>query len=110
MITLNQISKSFGSRVLFDGVTATFNAGNRYGLTGPNGAGKSTLLKIITGLESPTSGDVTLPQRVGILRQNIEDFHEFKVLDVVIMGNERLWKAMQERDALYEVEMTDDIG
>lgn len=110
MITLNQISKSFGSRVLFDGVTATFNAGNRYGLTGPNGAGKSTLLKIITGLESPTSGDVTLPQRVGILRQNIEDYHAFKVLDVVIMGNERLWKAMQERDALYDVEMTDDVG
>lgn len=110
MITLNKISKSFGSRVLFDDVTITFNAGNRYGLTGPNGCGKSTLMKIIMGLEEPTSGTVTLPDRVGLLRQNIEDFAEFKVLDVVIMGNQRLWKALEERNALYEVEMTDDVG
>lgn len=110
MITLNLISKSFGSRILFENVIASFNAGNRYGLTGPNGAGKSTLLKIIMGLEEPTSGTVTLPDRVGILRQNIEDYHDFNVLDVVIMGNKRLWKAMQERDSLYEVEMTDDVG
>ncbi len=110
MITLNKISKSFGSRILFDDVTITFNAGNRYGLTGPNGAGKSTLLKIIMGLEDPTSGTVTLPDRVGILRQNIEDFGEVLVLDVVIMGNARLWNAMKERDALYEVEMSDDVG
>jgi ATPase subunit of ABC transporter with duplicated ATPase domains len=110
MITLNQISKSFGSRVLFENVTVTFNAGNRYGLTGPNGAGKSTLLKIMMELEEPTSGTVTLPDRVGILRQNIEDFRENIVLDVVIMGNQRLWNALRERDALYEVEMSDDIG
>lgn len=110
MITLNRISKSFGSRILFDDVTITFNAGNRYGLTGPNGAGKSTLLKIVMGYEEPTTGSVTLPDRVGILRQNIEDFRDEKVLDVVIMGNERLWKALKERDALYEVEMTDDVG
>ena len=75
MITLNKISKSFGSKVLFDDVTITFNAGNRYGLTGPNGAGKTTLLKIIMGIEEPTSGSVTLPDKVGILRQNIEDYH-----------------------------------
>jgi ATPase subunit of ABC transporter with duplicated ATPase domains len=110
MITLNKISKSFGSRILFEDVTITFNAGNRYGLTGPNGAGKTTLLKIIMGLEEPTSGSVTLPDRVGILRQNIEDFREVPVLDVVIMGNHRLWKAMKERDSLYEVEMSDDVG
>lgn len=110
MITLNAISKSFGSRVLFENVTVTFNAGNRYGLTGPNGAGKTTLLKIIMGLEDPTSGSITLPDRVGILRQNIEDFRNEMVLDTVIMGNARLWKALKERDALYEVEMTDDVG
>lgn len=109
-ITLNKISKSFGSKVLFDDVTCTFSAGNRYGLTGPNGAGKSTLLKIMMGFEEPTSGTVTLPDRVGMLKQNIEDFADFRVLDVVIMGNKRLWDALQERDALYEVEMTDDIG
>lgn len=110
MITLNHISKSFGSRVLFEDVTMTFNPGNRYGLTGPNGSGKSTLLKIIMGLEEPTTGSITLPARVGILRQNIEDFRNFRVLDVVIMGNHRLWEAMQERDALYSVEITDDVG
>lgn len=110
MITLNQISKNFGSRVLFEDVTVTFNSGNRYGLTGPNGAGKTTLLKIIMGFEEATSGTVTLPARVGILRQNIEAFRNEIVLDVVIMGNQRLWNAMKERDALYDVEMTDDVG
>ncbi len=110
MITLNKISKSFGSRILFDDVTMTFNAGNRYGLTGPNGAGKSTLLKIMMGQEEPSSGTVTLPDRVGILRQNIEDFRDFTVVDVVIMGNQRLWDALKERDSLYEVEMSDDVG
>jgi ATPase subunit of ABC transporter with duplicated ATPase domains len=110
MITLNKISKNFGTKVLFDDVTMTFNSGNRYGLTGPNGAGKTTLLKIIMGLEEPTSGTVTLPDRVGILRQNIEDYQDVRVLDAVIMGNKRLWDAFVERDRLYEVEMTDDVG
>ena len=110
MITLSKVSKSFGSRILFDDVTITFNAGNRYGLTGPNGAGKTTLLKIIMGLEEPTSGTVTLPDRVGILRQNIEDYRDEVVIDVVIMGNKRLWNAFKERDRLYELEMTDEVG
>ncbi len=110
MITLTKISKSFGSRVLFDDVTITFNAGNRYALTGPNGSGKSTLLKIIMGLEEATSGTVTLPDRVGMLRQNIEDFRDVGMLDAVIMGNARLWNALKERDALYDVEMSDDVG
>jgi ATPase subunit of ABC transporter with duplicated ATPase domains len=110
MITLDKITKSFGSRTLFEGVTITFNEGNRYGLTGPNGAGKSTLLKIMMGVEEATSGNVTLPDRVGILQQNIEDYLQFTVRDVVIMGNKRLWDTMQERDALYEGEMTDEVG
>jgi ATPase subunit of ABC transporter with duplicated ATPase domains len=110
MITLSKISKSFGSRILFDDVTITFSAGNRIGLTGPNGSGKTTLLKIITGAEEPTSGTVTLPDRVGILRQNIEDYKNERVLDVIIMGNQRLWDALKERDSLYEVEMSDDVG
>ncbi|MCB1113939.1 MAG: ABC-F family ATP-binding cassette domain-containing protein [Chlamydiia bacterium] len=110
MITLDKISKSYGSRVLFDDVSISFNAGNRYALTGPNGAGKSTLLKIIMEIEEPTSGTVSLPEKVGILRQNIEDYKEMKVLDCVIMGNKRLWKAMQERDKLYEEEITDEVG
>ena len=79
MITLSKISKSFGSRILFDDVTITFNAGNRYGLTGPNGSGKTTLLKIIMGFEEPTSGTITMPDRVGILRQNIEAYKNERV-------------------------------
>ena len=84
MITLNKISKSYGSRVLFENVTITFNSGNRYGLTGPNGAGKTTLLKMMMGMEDATQGSISLPDKVGILRQNIEDFRHMQLLDAVI--------------------------
>lgn len=110
MIVLDKISKTFGPRVLFENVTIAFNEGNRYGLTGPNGSGKTTLMKIIMGEEDATSGSISLPDKVGILKQNIEAFKNFAALDVVIMGNARLWSAMTERDSLYEVEMTDDVG
>lgn len=110
MITLDKISKRVGSRTLFEDVSFTFNEGCRYGLTGPNGSGKSTLLKIVMGVEPQTSGIVTLPKKVGFLKQRIEDFRDFSVIDTVIMGNTRLWDAMAERDKLYEVEMTDAVG
>lgn len=110
MIVLDKISKKIGTRILFDEVCVAFNPGNRYGLTGPNGAGKSTLLKIMMGTEDATSGLVSLPKKVGFLRQNIEEFKDNRVLDAVIIGNERLWKAMVERDMLYEGEMTDQVG
>jgi ATPase subunit of ABC transporter with duplicated ATPase domains len=110
MITLNDITKRVGGRTLFENVTVSFNEGCRYGLTGPNGSGKSTLLKIIMGIEPATSGTISLPKKVGFLRQKIEEFHNCSVLDTVIMGNQRLWNALQERDRLYEVEMTDAVG
>ncbi|NDD57974.1 MAG: ABC transporter ATP-binding protein [Chlamydiae bacterium] len=110
MITLNSVSKRVGARVLFDNIAVTFGNGNRYGLTGPNGAGKSTLLKIIMGIEESTSGSVTLPKKVGYLKQNIEDFKDIRLIDVVMMGNPRLWSTLVERDALYEQEMTDEVG
>src|SRR5262245_54208739 len=109
-ITLNEISHSAGSRILFENIIATFNPGKRYGLTGPNGAVNSTLSNIIMALTKPLKGSVQLPEKVGFLRQNIEDFLDYKVLDVVVMGNERLWRAMQEKERLYEVEFTDDVG
>lgn len=109
-ITLNKIWKSYGSRVLFQDVTITFSPGERVALTGPNGAGKTTLLRIIMGLEEATSGTVTLPSRVGMLKQNIEAFSNEVVIDVVMMGNKRLWAAFKERDELYDVEMSDDVG
>lgn len=110
MITLKEISKKVGSRLLFDDVSITFSSGCRYGLTGPNGAGKSTLLKIVMGIEEASAGTVSLPRKVGFLRQNIEDFRNFNVVDVVIMGNQRLWNTLVERDRLYEEEMTDEVG
>lgn len=110
MITLENISKRVGNRTLFEDVSFTFNEGCRYGLTGPNGSGKSTLLKIVMGVEPQTSGTVTLPKKVGFLKQRIEDFSHLDVIDTVIMGNSRLWDALQERDRLYEEEMTDAIG
>lgn len=110
MIVLDKITKKIGVRVLFEDVSVAFNAGHRYGLTGPNGAGKSTLLKIMMKQEDPTSGKVSLPKKVGFLKQNIDEFKEIKARDAVIMGNERLWKAMLERDKLYEGEMTDAVG
>ncbi len=110
MITLDKISKKIGGRTLFEDVSVTFNSECRYGLTGPNGSGKSTLLKIIMKFEDPTSGSVILPEKVGFLRQNIESFQDFLVTDTVIMGNHRLWKALEERNKLYEEEMTDAIG
>ena len=77
MITLTDISKTVGGRTLFENVTASFNEGCRYGLTGPNGSGKSTLLKIIMGIETPTSGSVSLPRKVGFLKQKIEEFRDY---------------------------------
>ncbi|OGN65048.1 MAG: ABC-F family ATPase, partial [Chlamydiae bacterium RIFCSPHIGHO2_12_FULL_49_9] len=90
--------------------TFTFNDNCRYGLTGPNGSGKSTLLKIVMGTESQTTGTVTLPKKVGFLKQRIEDFRDFDIIDTVIMGNARLWDAFAERDRLYGEEMTDSVG
>ncbi|HSX38182.1 MAG TPA: ABC-F family ATP-binding cassette domain-containing protein [Chlamydiales bacterium] len=110
MITLDKISKRVGTRTLFEEVSFTFNDGCRYGLTGPNGSGKSTLLKIVMGVESQTTGTVTLPKKVGFLKQSIEDFQDFTVIDTVIMGNSRLWDALQERERLYLGEITDAVG
>ena len=110
MITLTKISKKVGPRLLFENINASFNAGNRYGLTGPNGSGKSTLMKIMMGLDHPNEGTITLPRKVGFLKQNIEDFKDQDVISVVIMGNKRLWDALQERDQLYTQEITNEIG
>jgi ATPase subunit of ABC transporter with duplicated ATPase domains len=101
MLSINNISMRFGPRVLFEDVTTTFMAGRRYAITGPNGAGKSTLMKILTGELEPTKGSVTRPKKLGILSQDQFAFDEFRVIDAVIMGNSALWKALQERDALY---------
>lgn len=110
MIVLDKISKKIGTRTLFENVSIAFNPGLRYGLTGPNGAGKSTLLGIMMKQKEATSGNVTLPKTVGFLKQDIEEFENYTVVDAVIAGNDALWSAMQERDKLYETEITDEVG
>ena len=110
MITLTKISKKVGSRLLFENINVSFSPERRYGLTGPNGSGKSTLMKIMMGIEEATEGSVTLPRKVGFLKQNIEDFKDQCVLTTVIMGNRRLWKALEEREHLYTEEINDATG
>src|SRR5687767_3552790 len=101
MISVSGVSMRFGSKVLFEDVSTTFSAGRRYGLTGPNGSGKSTFMKLLTGEMPPQRGSIARPSRVGVLRQDHYAFDEFRVIDTVIMGNTRLWNALDERDALY---------
>src|SRR5438309_6223985 len=111
MISVQGVSMRFGSKVLFDDVTTTFSSGRRYGLTGPNGAGKSTFMKLLTGEQPPQRGTVVRPAKVGVLRQDQFAFDEFRVIDTVIMGNHRLWSALQERELLYEKsDLTDAEG
>ena len=103
----------FGGRILFEDVTCSFMAGRRYAITGPNGAGKSTLMKILEGDLEPSKGSVTRPKKLGVLRQDQFALDEFRVIDTVIMGNTVLWKALQERDALYAKphdHLTDEDG
>jgi ATPase subunit of ABC transporter with duplicated ATPase domains len=102
MIAVQGVSMRFGSKVLFEDVTTTFSAGRRYGLTGPNGAGKSTFMKLLTGEQPPQRGTVSRPSKVGVLRQDHYEFDAFRVVDTVIMGNQRLWSALAERETLYD--------
>jgi ATPase subunit of ABC transporter with duplicated ATPase domains len=101
----------YGSKILFEDVSATFSSGRRYGLTGPNGAGKSTFMKLLTGELPPQKGTVSRPAKLGVLRQDQFAFDKFRVIDTVIMGNARLWTALEEREALYsKADMTDEDG
>jgi ATPase subunit of ABC transporter with duplicated ATPase domains len=111
MISVSDVSMRYGSKVLFEDVTTTFSAGRRYGLTGPNGAGKSTFMKLLSGELAPQKGTVARPPRLGVLRQDQFAFDDCRVIDTVIMGNTRLWTALEEREFLYaKAAMTDADG
>src|SRR5688500_2454178 len=111
MISVHGVSMRYASKVLFDDVTTTFSAGRRYGLTGPNGAGKSTFMKLLTGELPPQKGTVVAPAKLGVLRQDHFAFDRFRVVDTVVMGNRRLWQALEEREVLYaKAAMTDEDG
>lgn len=112
MITVSEVSMSFGPQVLFENVHATFNARERYGLAGPNGSGKSTFMKIVSGDLEPTSGHISRPKKFGVLRQDQYLFDEHKIRDVVLMGNPRLWEVLSEKEELLAKgdDLTDDEG
>ncbi len=113
MITVSNVSLSFGGQLLFKDVDLKFTNGNCYGIIGANGAGKSTFLKILNGEIEPTTGEVAISKedRLSVLRQDHFAFDEYNVLDTVIMGNKRLYDIMQEKDALYAKEdFTEEDG
>src|SRR5436853_7921438 len=108
MISVSNVSMRYGAKILFDEVSTGFTPGKRYGLTGPNGAGKSTFMNLLTGELDPQKGTVVRPKKFGVLRQDQFAFDAYRVLDTVMMGNKRLWDAMEERNHLYEKhEITD---
>ena len=113
MIQASNITLRLGKKALFEDVNIKFTEGNCYGLIGANGAGKSTFLKILSGQLEPTSGDVIITpgQRLSFLEQDHFKYDEFTVLDTVIMGNQRLYDIMKEKDAIYMKEdFTDEDG
>jgi len=103
MITVSNVSLTFGGQKLFSGADLKFLPGNCYGIIGANGAGKSTFLKILSGELEPTTGTVTIPptERMSTLKQDQFMYDEYPVMDTVIMGNQRLYDIMKEKDALY---------
>ena len=111
MLSVSNVSMSYGAKILFEDVSTTFTPGRRYGLTGPNGAGKSTFMKLLSGELEPQKGSVVRPRRLGVLSQDQFAFDAYTVIDTVIMGNQRLWAAIAERDAIYaKPDMTDEDG
>ncbi len=113
MISANGITFRVGKKALFEDVNIQFTEGNCYGLIGANGTGKSTFLKILSGQLEPTNGSIAITpgQRLSFLEQDHFKYDEFSVLDTVIMGNQRLYDIMKEKDALYAKEdFTDEDG
>ena len=113
MIQASNITLRLGKRALFEDVNIKFTEGNCYGIIGANGAGKSTFLKILSGQIEPTKGEVIITpgQRLSFLQQDHFKYDEFPVLDTVIMGNQRLYDIMKEKDAIYSKEdFTDEDG
>ena len=103
MLQVNNLSLRFGKRVLFDNVNLKFNPGNCYGVIGANGAGKSTFLKILSGEIESTSGDVVLTdnERLSVLKQNHNAYDDKTVIETVIMGNQKLYSIMKEKEKIY---------
>ena len=106
MISVNNVSLRFGKRTLFENVNIKFTPGNCYGIIGANGAGKSTFLKLLSGEIDTTTGEVNISkgERLSVLKQDHNIYNDYRVLDVVIMGNKRLYEIMEEKNKLYTKE------
>lgn len=113
MIQVNNVSLKFGKRTLFEDVNIKFTNGNCYGLIGANGAGKSTFLKLLSGEIETTTGEVVISkdERLSFLRQDHYQYENDRVLDVVIMGNQKLYQIMEEKDKMYnQTEFSEEDG
>lgn len=113
MLTVTGVTIRFGKRTLFEDVNIKFNKGCCYGIIGANGAGKSTFLKVLSGDIEPSKGDVSKEktERISVLKQDHYQFDDMRVLDVVIMGNDKLYKVMKEKEELYShTEFTEADG
>lgn len=113
MISVQNVTLSYGKRVLFDEVNLNFTKGNCYGIIGANGAGKSTFLKILAGEIEPNKGTVSITpgERLSVLKQNQFAYDDKEVLQTVILGNSHLWEVMQKRDAIYaKADFTEEDG
>ena len=113
MIQVSNVSLKFGKRVLFEDVNIKFTNGNCYGLIGANGSGKSTFLKLLSGELETTTGEITVTkdERISILKQDHYQYDDIRVLDVVIMGNTKLYEIMEEKNKMYELtEFTEEQG
>ena len=113
MIQVNNVSLKFGKRTLFEDVNIKFTNGNCYGLIGANGSGKSTFLKLLSGELETTTGEIVISknERVSILNQDHYKYDDIRVLDVVIMGNTKLYEIMEEKNKMYEMtEFSEEDG
>jgi ATPase subunit of ABC transporter with duplicated ATPase domains len=111
MLSVSNVSMRYGAKILFEEVSVAFTPGKRYGLTGPNGSGKSTFMKLLSGELEPQKGTVVRPRKLGVLSQDQFAFDAYTAIDTVIMGNRRLFDALQEREIIYaKPEMTDEDG
>src|SRR5512138_1351517 len=106
MISVKNVTLAYGKRVLFDEVNINFTKGNCYGVIGANGAGKSTFLKILSGEIEPNKGsvEITPGERMAVLKQNHFEFDSQTVLNTVLLGHEKLWQVMHEREKIYAKE------
>src|SRR2546430_16439269 len=95
MIQVQDVTKAFAGKKLFESVSTAFPPGRRYGLTGPNGAGKTTFMKILAGGLEPDTGVISRPKRFSVLKQDQDSFEDRKARDVWLRGNPALWEAMQ---------------